>query len=76
MLPGETILSGARVNPSVSAFKVMQSGAGYYIGTTEYDSEMGFDVPYTRETGYFRTAEEAEVALKNYINGHPLKNRR
>lgn len=67
MLPGETVLSGAESNEEderVSELKVMRSNAGYYIGTT-YMEEYG-EVPNTRETGYFRTKEEAIKALSDY----------
>lgn len=62
MMPGETILSGAsEVCPDcgtfVLPFKVLRSGAGFYIGT------MCQDGPYSRESGYFGTEEEAATAL-------------
>ena len=63
MLPGETIASGA---PSTCAhcFKeveneVLRSAAGYYIGTI---CACG---PYSRESGYYRTEEDAQRALDN-----------
>ena len=65
MFPGETILGGANATVA-SEFKVMQSAAGYYIGTTYYDEEMGGDFPYTRETHYFPDRESAEQALSDY----------
>jgi non-ribosomal peptide synthetase component E (peptide arylation enzyme) len=61
MLPGETIATGA---PSTCADclkdlknEVLRSAAGYYIGTL---CDCG---PYTRESGYYRTEEEAQRAL-------------
>ena len=66
MFPGETIMSGADAAPA-SEFKVMQSAAGYYIGTTYYDEEMGGDFPYSRETGYFGPKAAAEAALATYV---------
>ena len=63
MLPGETIASGA---PSTCAdcFKdvekeVLRSAAGYYIGTI---CACG---PYSRESGYYRTEEDAQRALNH-----------
>lgn len=40
--------------------QVLMSGAGYYIGT--FCPNCG---PYSRESGYYATREEAEIALKN-----------
>lgn len=61
MIPGETIYSGAsptcdrcKTTPELSIYR---SAAGYYIGTY---CQCG---PYSRESGYYRTAEDAEVAL-------------
>ena len=47
-----------------SELMVLSSGAGYYIGRL-YTEEEGFQVPGTRESGYFRTAEEAQEKLDN-----------
>ena len=62
MLPGETILSGGPstcedcgVTPK---FQVCRSAAGYYVGT------MCLCGPFSRESCYFRTHEDAKVALK------------
>lgn len=55
----------------VSTLMVMQSAAGYYIGRTCRDREEGgfpFDEPYSRESGYFRSYEEAEKALTKGFN--------
>lgn len=66
MMPGETLRNGApntcpdcktRLVP-----KVMRTNA-YYIGT---ECECG---PYSRESEYFKTQEEAEKALKGLIYG-------
>lgn len=62
MILGETLASGA--DPTCSKcgitpeLKVCKSFAGYYIGT---QCNCG---PYSRESGYYRTREEAEKALK------------
>lgn len=61
MLQGETTLSGG--NPTCERcgetppFEVLQSAAGYYIGTR---CKCG---PFSRESGYFRTYGEAFIAL-------------
>lgn len=39
--------------------KVLHSNAGYYIGRTDNGD------PYSRESGYYRSYEEAEKELKN-----------
>ena len=39
---------------NISELQVLKSAAGYYIGRTEDG------MPYSRESGYFRTYEEAE----------------
>lgn len=49
----------------ISPLKVMKSRAGYYVGRS--DSSDGFEVPYSRDSGYFATSEEAEAHL-NRIN--------
>ena len=64
MIPGETILNGApNVCPDCKRkleFAVQQSAAGYYVGTW---CDCG---PYSRETEYFDTREEAEMSLACY----------
>ena len=68
MIPGETIHTGAprecdecgQLSP---LFKVMRSGAGYYIGT-----ECGCG-PYSRESGYFPDIVEATRALNAFLDG-------
>lgn len=61
MLPGETILSGAK--PVCSdcgvglTLEVLRSAAGYYVGTQCCGG------PNTRETNYFATHSEAHAAL-------------
>lgn len=61
MLPGETIHSGAPNKCCGKKLKlqVLQSGAGYYIGT--FCNKCG---PYSRESHYYPTREAAEKALK------------
>ena len=48
----------------VSDLMVMQSAAGHYIGREYFDLELGFPAPFSRESGYYRTREEAQVALQ------------
>jgi hypothetical protein len=63
MLQGETVASGPP-NTCVDCRtkltnEVLRSAAGYYIGT---QCECG---PYSRESGYYRTYEEAESVLNS-----------
>ncbi len=60
-LPGETLARGAD-NPCPDCgveveLQVLKSAAGYYIGT---ECDCG---PYTRESLYFKSFEEADEAL-------------
>ena len=63
MLPGETIASGAPTQCSTCGVRlkleVLRSAAGYYVGT---QCNCG---PYSRETGYYKTRDEAEKVLAN-----------
>ncbi len=67
MFPGETIMSGANGGEfgtrGYSELKVMQSAAGFYLGT-EYQG-----MPGSRESSYFRSEEEAEAALTTWPDG-------
>jgi hypothetical protein len=48
-----------------SELKVLQSAAGYYVGTTYFNPDFGgFEEPGSRDSGYYRTEGEAERALK------------
>lgn len=47
----------------VTDLQVMQSAAGYYIGRSYWDEEFGFEGPYSRESGYYATSDEAEAEL-------------
>lgn len=74
MLPGETIGSGASNTCSgdedypherVRMVEAVQSsGGGYYIGTF-----CPYCGPYSRESGYYRTADEAQAALDSNSYG-------
>lgn len=48
---------------SISKLKVMQSNAGYYIGRYCIDEDDSFKPPYSRESGYYKSKEEAAKAL-------------
>lgn len=52
-----------------SELKVMQSGAGYYVGTTydNYDDngKLLFQEPGSRDSDYYANREEAEALLKS-----------
>jgi len=87
MFPGETIMSGAKVDDHVSEFQVLESAAGWYIGThyTYCDEPTctncmglpaGFKEPYSRETDYFPSQEAAQKALDDYRNGGLLEKER
>lgn len=46
--------------------KVLQSAAGFYIGTECVDDEVGCALPYSRESNeYWPTGELADAALCN-----------
>ena len=63
MFPGETIRTGA--SPVCEDCKVelkmqiLKSNAGYYVGTA---CQCG---PYSRESGYYASRQELEIAWKN-----------
>ena len=65
-LPGETIHLGA--SPiccdcgRTVELQVMRSAAGWYVGT---QCDCG---PYSRETGYYKSAEDAHAALDRNNN--------
>jgi hypothetical protein len=45
--------------------EVLQSGAGYYIGTMYKEPVTNFVEPNCRISGYFATKEEAEARLED-----------
>lgn len=47
-----------------SELQVLESPAGYYIGTI-YTDESGFQEPGSRDSEYFESREGAEKALKS-----------
>ena len=51
----------------VSELKVMKNDNGaFYLGRTEWDDEIHYDAPYSRQSGYFRSEQEAILALSCY----------
>lgn len=46
-----------------SKLMVLSSAAGYYVGTI-YTDEDGFQDPGSRDSGYFKTREDAESYLE------------
>lgn len=69
-LDGETILLGAPDTcdgegfmphePQKMVFQICQSAAGFFVGT-----ECDYCGPYTRESGYYGTYDEAELAFQS-----------
>ena len=54
------------VNPFISEQQVMRSGAGWYIGRSYIDENYpDLPMPYSRESGYFASEQEAEEALSS-----------
>jgi hypothetical protein len=45
--------------------QVLQSNAGFFIGTTCWDPNGGFEDIGSRESDYFPTFDEAQKALKS-----------
>ena len=44
----------------------MSNNKGWYIGRTYVDPELGTtEYPYSRDSGYYETEEDAEGALMN-----------
>lgn len=47
-----------------SDLQVLKSAAGWYIGTIFTDPKDGFKEPGSRDSGYFKTEEDAKLALE------------
>lgn len=47
----------------ISNLMVLESAAGFYIGRTCESGKDSFPMPYSRESGYYKTKEEAAKAL-------------
>lgn len=64
MIEGETVATGAPAKcadlgcPGASGPQVLHSGAGFYVGY--FCNQCG---PYSRESGYYATNEDATAAL-------------
>ena len=56
----------------ISDFKVMKSNAGYYIGRTEFQADINMSFPYSRDSQYYATKEQAEKTLKYFKLIHVL----
>ena len=54
-----------------SDLRVMQSAAGYYVGT-EYRLPDGFTQPGSRDSGYFGTRAEAQAFLDALESGEDV----
>jgi len=71
VMPGETIMTGANKGEfgkrGYSELKVMESSAGYYLGT-DYTMDA-YPSPGSRETHYFNLISEAESALEDWKQG-------
>jgi hypothetical protein len=72
MMPGETVESGANNGKygtnGYSELKVMQSPAGWYLGTTFNGGD--FDEPGSRETHYLGSRGTADHTLEMWSHGH------
>lgn len=49
-----------------SDLQVLQSGAGYYVGTM-YENPEGYQEPGSRDSDYFATREGAEAYLASIV---------
>ena len=48
----------------ISEYQAMRSAAGWYVGRTCFDTTIMLTVPYSRDSHYMATEEEAEAWLK------------
>ena len=54
----------------ISELKVMQNDNGiFYLGRTSWDEELKYDAPFSRQSMYFKTKDEALTALEYYPAG-------
>jgi hypothetical protein len=61
---------------SYTDLQVLQSGAGYYVGTMYHDKEGNYDEPGSRDSRYFKTKEEAATWLSDLEAGRPVEEQR
>lgn len=58
-----------------SRLQVMHSNAGYYIGVGYREDDMpaslGYPLPYSRESGYYATQEQAQAVLDAFYEDNP-----
>jgi len=50
---------------NISMLKVMESAAGFYLGHTYIDQDLGMELPYDRQTDYM-SEEEAKHMLAQW----------
>jgi hypothetical protein len=76
MLPGEHFENGDYCSGCGKEllYEVLQSAAGYYIGTACSNMECPDYGPNSRETAYYKTEGEANEDLKYYKETGNLKN--
>lgn len=48
----------------LTKLQVCSSAAGYYIGRMSWDKEGEFEETGSRESGYFKTKEDASLAMR------------
>jgi hypothetical protein len=72
LLPTD-LTSEKAVRGAYSELMVLQSAAGYYVGTKfqEFDAHgnVVWEEPGSRDSGYFRTPEAAAVELRQFEGG-------
>lgn len=69
----------AKEKGGYSDLQVLQSAAGYYVGTTYTNVEADgstWTEPGSRDTGYFATHEEAEKYLARLMEADPTASTR
>ena len=64
MIASEMMISNMRISEP----EVMQSAAGYYVGEY-YEEGDHMRGPYSRLSGYFATAKQAEAYLRGMNDG-------